>query len=455
MTHRVTFCAIRLKKEENSVRLKKAIKDLITELEKDKDRWPEGFVTKNDTEQELCQKYLRLVSRDSVQKLSCAVCWELHYLSNLKTLISDDPNVLALLQVLKTKGRFNKEACFKFEDPHKHLDDIPLLHTALSLGPTSFIRVCNTCHNSLSKDRVPTRSVSNDLWIGERTDSMKTLSIPAKLLISPIRTKAYITKLKTFGKPNSRQRGVKGMSIAYPQKNSFKPIESKFLPSAISDISELLSIIFVGNKEPTEQQLEKIFSVRVHQIRTVLNEFRSNDHPGFRGDSWNEPAFEELERANQSPLREVFRNNIDVVSELHEKSVEEATASYVPEDGEDLASSQESVILGKTGLINANGIGEKKGSHTGACEKDPLLIPHDAEATSRYYNSKYWVNSFPWLFPFGSGGAEINDRPEELTLKEWVRHLLNLEDPRFRQDPAFMFIVFDVLQRREIYSKTR
>jgi hypothetical protein len=88
-----------------------------------------------------------------------------------------------------------------------------------------------------------------------------------------------------------------------------------------------------------------------------------------------------------------------------------------------------------------------------------LKVGHHDEPQNTYGNPQYWVNSMPWLFPYGSGGAE-QARPSDatknpLTLTEWVRHCLQFHDDRFRKDPAFIFVVYKTLQIRNRVTLTR
>ena len=68
------------------------------------------------------------------------------------------------------------------------------------------------------------------------------------------------------------------------------------------------------------------------------------------------------------------------------------------------------------------------------------------------YSFKHFrVGGYPYLFPYGFGGAE-EDRKVKLSLDKWIRHLLKFHDPRFRKDKDFLFHVFNVLQKRQVVS---
>jgi len=437
------------------------IKDIIVKLEQqlhddliqDTQSWPEGFTADEETEQRHCYKFRQETNQSVLNKKSCSVCWELHYANTLEQLDTTTETTQSYLNVLKEKGDSGcTKASFSFDHQYEHLDGLPLLESGLTVNSdgTVEMRMCPSCINSLKAGEIPPRSVANQLWIGPQTETMKHLSIPAKLLVSPVRTKCYITKLKGHGNPKNNQRGFKGMSIAYPQLNALRSKEQHALPGTIEDITEYLTIVFVNNKVPTEEVLKKKFSIKTGPICEVLNQWRSNDHPGFKGKTWNSANLSALEEADNAPFKDTFAHCIRDVEE-EGNATEASTQSYV-DDGKEEIQCQEDITMERCGVVNSNMAGvslDKK--------DNSIHVTHDDDPTNTYYNPSYWVNSFPWLFPFGTGGAEMSGRPSKtaLTLIEWIRHLLNLEDSRFRQDPAFMFIAFDIVYRRSIYNKTK
>ena len=59
------------------------------------------------------------------------------------------------------------------------------------------------------------------------------------------------------------------------------------------------------------------------------------------------------------------------------------------------------------------------------------------------------LGSFPYLFPYGLGGFEV-DRPNPVSYEAHSRWALRYSDKRFREDHFFMFQIFGVLQKRQI-----
>ncbi len=80
---------------------------------------------------------------------------------------------------------------------------------------------------------------------------------------------------------------------------------------------------------------------------------------------------------------------------------------------------------------------------------DPVyVIPRGNKPANEYFNPNLLMGIFPTLFPYGCGALEDNSRPVKINLREHVRYLLSFEDRRFEENHSFVFVVFNILQRR-------
>ena len=75
-----------------------------------------------------------------------------------------------------------------------------------------------------------------------------------------------------------------------------------------------------------------------------------------------------------------------------------------------------------------------------------LYVPHGTLPIKDYNNPSMWLVAYPWLFPHGKGGPEI-ERKVPVSLKAYVKHLLNLKDRKFCLDQSFKFHVFNIPQK--------
>ena len=76
------------------------------------------------------------------------------------------------------------------------------------------------------------------------------------------------------------------------------------------------------------------------------------------------------------------------------------------------------------------------------------MVPRGNKPANEYFNPELLMGMFPTLFPYGCGALEDTSRPVKLTLTEHIRYLLSYEDRRFETNDSFIFVVFNILQRR-------
>ncbi|CAF1375645.1 unnamed protein product [Rotaria sordida] len=77
------------------------------------------------------------------------------------------------------------------------------------------------------------------------------------------------------------------------------------------------------------------------------------------------------------------------------------------------------------------------------------LIPHSSKPINEYFNPKLLTGLYPTLFCYGRGASEDQSRPVQIKLKEHIRYLLSYNDRRFETSHSFIFVVFNLLQRRD------
>ena len=77
------------------------------------------------------------------------------------------------------------------------------------------------------------------------------------------------------------------------------------------------------------------------------------------------------------------------------------------------------------------------------------LIPHSSKPVNEYFNPKLLLGLYPTLFCYGRGSPEDQSRPVQIKLREHIRYLLSYNDRRFETNHSFIFVVFNLLQRRD------
>ncbi|CAF1123482.1 unnamed protein product [Rotaria sp. Silwood1] len=77
------------------------------------------------------------------------------------------------------------------------------------------------------------------------------------------------------------------------------------------------------------------------------------------------------------------------------------------------------------------------------------LIPHSSKSVNEYFNPKLLTGLYPTLFCYGRGAPEDQSRPVKVNLREHIRYLLSYNDRRFEKNHSFIFVIFNLLQRRD------
>ncbi|CAF5228271.1 unnamed protein product, partial [Rotaria magnacalcarata] len=82
-------------------------------------------------------------------------------------------------------------------------------------------------------------------------------------------------------------------------------------------------------------------------------------------------------------------------------------------------------------------------------EQDPIyMIPRGNKPANEYSNPNLLLGVFPTLFPYRCGALEGSSRPVQINFREHVRYLLSYGDCRFEEHYSFIFVLFNILQRR-------
>lgn len=81
--------------------------------------------------------------------------------------------------------------------------------------------------------------------------------------------------------------------------------------------------------------------------------------------------------------------------------------------------------------------------------EDVYVIPRSHMPVKDCYNSELLLGLFPTLFPYGCGPPYDPSRPTAVSLNQHIRYLLAYEDRRFEKHHSFMFVMFNVMQRRQ------
>ncbi|CAM4811757.1 unnamed protein product [Rotaria magnacalcarata] len=324
--------------------------------------------------------------------------------------------------------------------------------------------VCTECWSALTKEKIPKFSATNKVWMGDIPKQLQGLTIPEQRLIALYRHNSCIVKLQSpFHSTSTAQSALKGNCISFPQ--DVINIATT-LPLELDDLCDSLKIIFVGSRMPQRSQLKHILTVRKKKIYDALQWLNQNN-PLYRYITINQSTIDKLP---DDDVPECLWATMEISNNT--EAAESEKSSYIPDP---LTNASESNItttvpITASAVLDVNGttvssddvaehlLGQMKvrmsdktlGSQTDeGAEQDPVyMIPRGSKPANEYSNPNLLLGVFPTLFPYGFGALEDSSRPVQINFREHVRYLLSYGDRRFEEHYSFIFVLFNILQRR-------
>ncbi|CAF2182230.1 unnamed protein product, partial [Rotaria magnacalcarata] len=324
--------------------------------------------------------------------------------------------------------------------------------------------VCTECWSSLAKEKIPKFSATNKVWMGDIPKQLQGLTIPEQRLIALYRHNSCIVKLQSpFHSTSTAQSALKGNCISFPQ--DVINIATT-LPLDLDDLCDSLKIIFVGSRMPQRGQLKHILTVRKKKIYDALQWLNQNN-PLYRYITINQSTIDKLpdddvpeclwatmEISNNTEAAESERSSyipdpLTNASESNTATTVPITASAVLDVNGTTVSADDVAehLLGQMKIRVSDKTLERQSEE--AAEQDPVyMIPRGNKPVNEYSNPNLLLGVFPTLFPYGCGALEDSSRPVQINFREHVRYLLSYGDRRFEEHHSFIFVLFNILQRR-------
>ncbi len=366
--------------------------------------------------------------------------------------------------------------------PNSHLlkpdeDDISLeeyKHFGITLVKNGIqgtkVTCCDECLGYLKRKKLPPNSAANGLQYGATPNELKDLKIGEKLLIGIIRPSVHVIKFKEIAGPGTGQKGLKGNSICFPQnmETITSAVYSNTLPHNVESLCDSMKVVFTGAHRPTRQQLHNVLEVRRQKVSDALVWLKNNHHLykdvhidqarllNIPANSipeciWHTIDYEEIGESDAKPSKTCTNTSIDDILSEVDDSIEKVQ--------------NDEIIVETTGMIDILGssVSTEEQSQSAASqilegykeenEERIHIIPHGSAPIVEYCNPDLWTGAYPWLFPYGIGGAECKRRAP-LSLRSWIKLLMLQFDSKFRDDITFFVHVFNVIQKREVSLQT-
>ncbi|KAJ3009702.1 hypothetical protein NUW54_g2705 [Trametes sanguinea] len=367
-------------------------------------------------------------------------------------------------------------------------------------GRVTGMHTCRQCAGDLDRDtpRLPSFALANRTFLGAVPPELKELTFIEEQIVARARGKACIVHLKETSqldeqdndedrnhtrRPNL-QRGLKGHIIIHPQRP--ERLDS-VLPPTVSDIVTPICVIFVGAKPPTTEWLKehaRPLVVRREKVRSALLWLKQNNVL-YKDLTIDQTRINELPADGLLPvtIEHVLPNAAeDVLTSRYDSSASEqpdnardAVSGHtgMPESEEgtlvgsatsesselnygnydisrQTADFQKVVITDVDGRAPANELRAAAIRHIKQKSGGYVEVPHGPRPLNEFCNPELFPMLYPSLFPYGIGGCEDPLRSRSISLQRHVKHLLHLVDRRFQEHYAFIFIAFNILQRRTV-----
>src|SRR5260370_19968067 len=223
----------------------------------------------------------------------------------------------------------------------------------------ALIDVCNQCHASLKLNKVPKFSLKNYLYCGHLPDEFHDLTWVEEMAVVIYRANAYVTRLYFSDDPKN-PHVFHGNTCAHEQN---VVSTAKALPRTAADISNTISVLFVGpSKDVPKSMLKNVFCIRKAKVCSFLQWLRLN-HQMYCEYDIDISALDTFEDDDALPgieNRVIFDIEANTKERLNEDSasIDPPVASQLYADSNYLDSSnnpQVHVMLEHTGIADPDG----------------------------------------------------------------------------------------------------
>ncbi|KAJ3559445.1 hypothetical protein NM688_g341 [Phlebia brevispora] len=415
-------------------------------------RWPE--VIKRSLKDKVVSMFREATSSESLRTFTCACCAEEVSSSKREILaVSELP-----LDILRCHSDILESPGFDIGVPFREgvLEGVLLDPDGVS-SDRSKVQLCKKCASSLRREKLPTLALANRMYVGPVPQELKDLTDVEELMIAQCRAKCCIVRLKNDGTEGKRklenmQRGLKGNIIEYPQRPGRL---LTVLPPPVRDIISIVCVLFVGSTVPTREWLlekAKPLAVRKDHVRRALL-WLKRYNPLYRDIEIDHAVIDSLPDDGMLPY------HVETVSSSEEADMLVSRYDSREEGCSEVSSKPCDTVFQSVVISDVDGHAPESQLRAAAIRhfrKDLgyLEIPHESMPANEFFDPSLFPRMYPTLYLYGIGGFEDSLRACSVSFKRHAKHLFNLADRRFQEHTSFLFVVFNILQRREILLRS-
>ncbi|CAF1433125.1 unnamed protein product, partial [Adineta steineri] len=181
----------------------------------------------------------------------------------------------------------------------------------------------------------------------------------------------------------------------------------------------------------------------IHIDHLLIDKLPVNDIPDCL---WNTLSLADESESHNSERSTYVNNYIDVNDLPENEIISLNTSALIDTD----ATAISSIDITRHLIRRINTTNE-----IGTSDDNIYFIPHGKHPANEYFNTAFLPGLYPTLFPYGMGGVENERRQVRVTYAKHIRYFLSYHDFRFEMNNSFMFVTFNILQRRTACAKAR
>lgn len=417
--------------------------------------WPR--VTPLAVKNRVLALFRRATGKDMLQAFTCAACGGNRNVATDRIVV--DPREFDLSILRRNEGTDYSGLLSLTE--YGQLSDLVVEPRGVRYLPGGRLELdlCRTCHSSIRRGVLPVMSLANDMVLGEVPQELSDLTPVEESLIARCRAKSWIVHLRNCDVNDSvSQRGMKGHIIVYPQHPEGV---RKVLPPSPDELSSYICVVFVGPVKPSHEWLNEHASpllVRQDRVRRALRFLKDNNRL-YADISIDEHSLSQLPENAVLPFEvqhETSTTSANILTDSYDHAGDNPGVDAYSNSEEAAVSTFSGVIV--SDVNEAYSLKERKQAamqHLKDPRKSHIAMPHDPVPVSEFDNPDLFPCMYPTLYPYGRGGFELATRTGRPSMDRHVRHLLNMTDKRFQEHFSFIFVAFNILQRRKalLHSK--
>ncbi|KAF5311183.1 hypothetical protein D9611_012999 [Ephemerocybe angulata] len=324
--------------------------------------------------------------------------------------------------------------------------------------------LCKACHGDLSKGRMPKFALANWLYYGrdrlpdDVRRAFNLISIFEKALICRVRTNSLLCRFTGVEDDSSEnhfihgRRHIKGNIMSTPldviRVNSI-------LPPSPSDIADTICALIVSVNPPTKRTIETLKPVLVRKSRIkLLIDFLVQNNPNYRRcESFKGFSAEYLNSLFTGPEDVGVPASVNIGHVPINAAVDSLTEDYTGR------------LDGLEGLFMEN-VSYTTGDHSAQSYREmtlkalqrcrdgrPFLQARAGSTPVPDINNPAWLSwAHPDADPFGIGGFHDPRRSRTIGIEQQLKHLLNVQDPFFENDPVLAFDIYNIIRKASVNS---